>query len=129
MKYIYSLFIVFLFLGCEEKLSVNEYYERAKENYAKQEFDLALKDFESIVKYYPDSAGISDAVFMLGFINANDIKDLDEAKKYYELFIEKFPEHELAVSAKYELENLGKDVNELPFFEEIDSTKEVTSQQ
>ena len=129
MKYIYSLFIVFLFLGCEEKLSINEYYERAKENYAKQEFDLALKDFESIVKYYPDSAGISDAVFMLGFINANDIKDLDEAKKYYELFIEKFPEHELAVSAKYELENLGKDVNELPFFEEIDSTKEVTSQQ
>lgn len=129
MKYIWILFVVILFAGCGEKLSIDQYYERAKENYAKQEFDLAIKDFESIVKYYPESEKISDAIFMLGFINANDIKDLDEAKKYYELFIEKFPDHELTVSAKYELENLGKDVNELPFFEDIDSTKEVTSQQ
>ena len=52
---------------------------------------------------------------MVGYINANHLKDLDGAKEYYNSFISKFTDHDLADEAKYELENLGKPVEELPF--------------
>ena len=34
--------------------------------------------------------------------------------------MEKYPEHELVSSAKYELETLGKDINELDIFKNIE---------
>jgi hypothetical protein len=50
---------------------------------------------------------------MIGYRYANDIKDLNSAKKYYEDFLAKWPNHELAASVKWELNNLGKDISEL----------------
>ena len=58
---------------------------------------------------------------MLGFIYANSLENLEEAKKYYSLFIEKYPNHDLADDAQYELNNLGKDINELPFFKGMEA--------
>ncbi|WP_268761450.1 tetratricopeptide repeat protein [Candidatus Chrysopegis kryptomonas] len=46
---------------------------------------------------------------MLGFIHANELNDYKKAKIYYQKFIEKYPNSELATSAKFELENLGKE--------------------
>lgn len=129
MKYLISTLIIVMLFACEKQLTLNEYYARAKKSYSEQKIYTAVDDFKLILKYYPDDERISDAIFMLGFINANDMKNLDEAKKYYKLFIEKFPDHELANSARYELENLGKDINELPIFkDEVDSTTEISAQ-
>jgi len=44
---------------------------------------------------------------MAGFILANDLNMYNEATEAYNLFMETFPKHELAASAKEELDNMG----------------------
>ena len=105
--------------SCSKTLSEEEYYNAAKDAYTKENFKLAIDNFKNIVSHYPQGKRAAEASFMLGFINANDIKDYDAAKKYYEDFIKKYPKHELADDAQYELETLGKDINDLPIFKKM----------
>lgn len=120
MKKIQTIFlaifvIVFLF-SCSTKLSHDEYYAKAKKAYTEGKFKEAVESFKLLIEYYPDGEKAAEASFMLGFINANDLKDFAEAEKYYKAFIEKYPKHDLADDAQYELKFLGKDINELPMF-------------
>ena len=125
MKYISVALLFLLVAACTTKLSEEEYYKNAQENYTGKKFDLAVENFKGIVENYPEGKHNAEAMFMLGFINANDIVDLEEAKKYYTMFIEKYPQHDLADDAQYELDNLGKDINDLPIFKDTaDSTVE-----
>jgi len=113
-----------MMLACSSKLSEEEYYNAAKNSYAKENYEVALDNFKKIVEYYPQGQKAAEASFMLGFINANDLKNLEEAEKYYKEFIKKHPDHELADDAQYELNTLGQDINDLPMFQNIaaDST-------
>ena len=52
-------------------------------------------------------------LFMAGFILANDLQDFDSAKETYELYLEKYPNGQLADDARVELENLGKTPEEI----------------
>lgn len=115
---ILTLLVIF---SCSKTLSEEDYYSAAKDAYTKEKFELAINNFDNIIKHYPEGTRAAEASFMLGFINANDIKNLEEAKKYYELFISKYPSHELADDAQYELQNLGKDINELPIFKQLNA--------
>ncbi len=127
MKYLVSLTaLVILMLACSEKLTEQEYNSRAKKTYSKQNIDSTLINYKAMIKYYPQGEYHAEALFMLGFINANDLKNFDEAKKYYIEFTTKYPDHELADDAQYEIETLGKDINELPIFQNAiaDSAKE-----
>jgi TolA-binding protein len=128
MKYLIGLLMIVMVVGCK-KLAEDEYYTNAKNSYANQKAEDAIENFEGLIEYYPESEHMAEALFMLGFINANDIVDTVAARKYYTEFLEKYPTHELAFSAQYELENLGKDINELPIFKnlEADSSAEVTA--
>lgn len=121
MKYLTVLFFFAIIYACGNKLAEEEYYTNAKNSYANQDLEVAVENFKGLVEYYPESKYNAEALFMLGFINANDVKDFDNAQKYYSEFLKKYPDHELAFSAKYELENLGKDINELSIFKEIES--------
>ena len=64
-----------------------------------------------MIKDYPDSEFVGRARFMIGFIYANNLKNYELAKQYYNEFIELHPENELTESVKWELEHLGQDVN------------------
>jgi outer membrane protein assembly factor BamD (BamD/ComL family) len=48
------------------------------------------------------------ALFQIGFIYNNKLGNVDSARIAYEQFLAKFPQHELAPYAKFELDNLGK---------------------
>ena len=50
---------------------------------------------------------------MAGYILANDLQKYDDATKSYKLFIEKYPGHPLASSAKQELDNMGLSPEEI----------------
>ena len=120
MKTVLISFVLMLVVfSCSKTLSEEEYYNAAKDAYTKENFKLAIDNFKNIVSHYPQGKRAAEASFMLGFINANDIKDYDAAKKYYEDFIKKYPKHELADDAQYELETLGKDINDLPIFKKL----------
>jgi hypothetical protein len=51
-------------------------------------------------------------MFMVGYIYANHIQDLDKAKQHYNAFLEKYPQHDLSDDVQFELANLGKDPSE-----------------
>jgi TolA-binding protein len=72
-----------------------------------ESFEKAEKYFMQVYEKYPDSEEAPKALFMSGFILANDLMKYDEATSSYDLFLEKFPSHSLAVSAKEELDNMG----------------------
>ena len=126
MKYLSALMLIIIIGACSTKLSEEDYYSKAQENYANQKFELAIENFKGIAENYTDGKRHAESLFMLGFINANDLQDFEEAKKYYSIFVEKYPQHELADDAQYELDNLGKDINDLPIFQDAasDSTEE-----
>ena len=45
---------------------------------------------------------------MAGFVEANNLYNFSEATKTYQLFLDKYPTHQLALSAKEELNNMGR---------------------
>jgi len=90
------------------------YQGRAIKNIDDREsFLKAVEYYQVVYNEYPELKNndgelvAPGALFMCGFLLANEINDIEAAEKTYNLFLEKFPEHELAGSAKIELENLG----------------------
>ena len=81
-----------------------------------------------LIEKYPDSKYAVQSLFMIGFIYANNIKDLEKAKEYYSKFIEKHPDSELVTSVQWELDHLGEDINEIDFLKQDEGTEESTSQ-
>jgi outer membrane protein assembly factor BamD (BamD/ComL family) len=114
------LMLLIVFTACTKKKTEQEYFQMAYDQYNKEQFTEAINNFEKVLEYYPHGTNAPKAMFMIGFIHANNTKNYDEAKKYYTMFIEKYPQHELVNSAEYELKNLGQDVNQLPMFHDAE---------
>jgi hypothetical protein len=57
---------------------------------------------------YPESPRAADAEFMEAYTYANDLQDDDTAKKLYDAFIQKHPNHQMYETAILEIKNLGK---------------------
>ncbi len=74
---------------------------------------LAVESQRRFLDLFPQSPQVPKVMFMLAFLYNNETKQIDSAKKYYELFLASYPDHELAPSAKFELETLGKGPEEL----------------
>lgn len=110
---------IFVF-SCSDSKTEAEYYKLAYDQYNEGKYKESIQNFKSLIEEYPEGENTPNTMFMIGFINANHLENLEEAKKYYNMFMEKYPDHELVSSAKYELETLGKDINELDIFKNID---------
>lgn len=67
----------------------------------------AVMNFRKIYDDYPESDAAPKGLFMAGFLLANELRDYEQATEVYNLFLEKFPDSELAVSAREELDNMG----------------------
>jgi TolA-binding protein len=78
------------------------------ENYRK-----ALEYYQELINKFPNNEKTPEAIFMAGFINAEYLKDYQAASFFYKKFLKMYPEHELAVSVKAELDNLGKSPEEI----------------
>jgi TolA-binding protein len=69
--------------------------------------------FDRIINEYPDYEKSPSALFLKAFVYEDQLQDLENAKHYYELFLEKYPESEFADDAEVSLQNLGKSPEEL----------------
>jgi TolA-binding protein len=119
-----SIFIIMMLtasflLSCTETKTEQEYFDLANEQYGQEAYADAIVNFKIILEKFPEGETTAKATFMLGFINANSLENFEEAKKYYTLFIDKYPEHDLVDDAKYELNTLGQDINDLPIFKDM----------
>ena len=69
--------------------------------------------FNELLKKYPDYDKTPSVLFLKAFVYEDQLRDLDNAKKYYEEFLEKYPDNDFADDAEMSLKNLGKTPEEL----------------
>lgn len=81
----------------------------------RQEFQKAISTYQRLLEEKPQSTHAAQAQFMVGYIYANEIKDLDRARQAYTAFQQKYPQHDLSDDVAFELEHLGKDINDFNF--------------
>jgi len=72
-----------------------------------------IRLFNRILTEYPDFKKAPTTLFLLAFVYEDQKKDYDNARKYYELFLTKYPDSEFADDAEISLKNLGKTPEEL----------------
>ena len=158
MKYIQTLFVVFIFVSCQspkEKLtdeirkgeaklygdSVKTFDRPAAEavfknyitfadtykddsisaEYLFKAGDLsnglgrsteAISVFDRLRASYPNHPKSATALFMQGFIYETAVHDKDKAKEKYAEFIQKYPDHKLAPSAKASLDQINSNLSD-----------------
>ena len=86
-----------------------------------RDFQNAITSYNKVLENFAGSAHEAQAQFMVGYVQANILSNFEQAKATYEMFLEKFPDHELAPSVQFEIENLGKDINDIPVLKHIAS--------
>ena len=108
---IFSLAVLSLILACgkEEKRSEEKLYTLAQEAQSLGKSDDAIKYYQEILATYPESENNYKAQFMIGYVYAEQLKDYDRAKEAFSTVIERYPDCDLAESAKWMIENVGQD--------------------
>ena len=84
-----------------------------------RDFSTAIQEYRKVIEKYSGSSQQPHALFMIGYIYANVLKDNKNAEVEYRAFMEQFPNHELYPSVKFELEFLGKSIEEIPALKHI----------
>jgi len=84
-----------------------------------RDFSTAIQEYRKVIQTYSGSSQQPHALFMIGYIYANILKDNKSAEIEYKAFMEEFPNHELYPSVKFELEFLGKSIEEIPALKHI----------
>ena len=116
MKRLTIFLTLLMLIACAKKLTENDLYKQAEEMYQTQKFEEAVFTFDQMLTDFPEGELAPKAAFMMGYIYANELGQLDKAKDYYQLFLDKYGEVadvNLVNSAEWELNNLGKSVDEL----------------
>lgn len=114
---------VILFAGCKKGPSEEQLFEEAKKYQEQGNFQAAIETYERIVKAHPRSPEAPQCQFMVGYLYANHMKNLDMARNAYQAFIRNYPEHELVKDAQWELDHLGQDVNEIEELNRVLTTR------
>jgi TolA-binding protein len=83
-------------------------------------YNTELKDprktlgaYQRCYAMFPASRQAPTMLFLTGFVYNNDLHLLDSARLVYETFLAKYPKHELASSAQFELQTLGKEPGDI----------------
>jgi TolA-binding protein len=102
-----------VFTACKSGPTEQALFEKAKKFQEESNFNGAIDAYQEIVKRFPKSTQAPQCQFMVGYLYANHLKNEDMARKAYQTFIRDYPEHELIKDAQWELDHLGKDVNQI----------------
>jgi len=86
----------------------------------------AMSLYDWILEEYADHPKAPTTLFIKGFLLEQEFGQNDEARKIYEQFISQYPEHEMASSAKFLLNNMGKSDEEI--LQDIESKRGADSE-
>ncbi|MDR3609401.1 MAG: tetratricopeptide repeat protein [Ignavibacteriaceae bacterium] len=73
----------------------------------KDSFEKAVQIYKSVFEKYPDSKRAQISLFMAGFIQANELRNYQEATATYNLFLQKYPKSDMSAAANDEVKNMG----------------------
>ena len=95
-------------------LTAEELWARAQMS---DDAHFRIRNYEQLVEKYPTHAHAPDALFMIGFVYAEELKDLVQADRTLLRVINEYPDAEVAKTARW----MRKNMNEpLPKFEDLD---------
>ncbi|MFH0931190.1 MAG: tetratricopeptide repeat protein, partial [Candidatus Zixiibacteriota bacterium] len=77
---------------------------------------MAIKLYEEILNFLLNSPNREKALFLMGFVYSEQLKDYNKAKDIFEKFIKEYPQSDLKDDAEFMLKNPGKEP-------ELDKTK------
>ena len=75
-----------------------------------------LRYYEQIVQKYPDNKYAPEALFMMGFVYAEELKSIPDADRTFNRVVNEYPNAEVAKTAEWMLQNIDKP---LPEFEDL----------
>lgn len=84
-----------------------------KEISREESLTKAIKAYKLYQKKYPNDEKAPQTLFMVGFIQANELGQFEKANATYTKFVERYPDSEMIESAKSEIENLGLNPDEI----------------
>ncbi|MBN3034849.1 MAG: tetratricopeptide repeat protein [Bacteroidales bacterium] len=73
----------------------------------------AIETFDRILASYPGYEKTPQSLFLKGYVLENHLNDLENARRIYEEFLERFPDDDFADDAEACIRNLGKSPEEL----------------
>jgi EpsD family peptidyl-prolyl cis-trans isomerase len=80
-----------------------------------------IQYYRDIVNNYPDHKYAPQALFMIGFVYAEELRDTKRAKQTFDELLRSYPDSEVVGSARWMIENVDKPH---PSFESFESMKE-----
>ena len=91
----------------EDSLSPEYLFRKAGLLRVEKQGDAALDAMAELVNRYPESPRVVECYFLRGLVYEEVFYDQELAKKAYLNFIERYPDHPLAESARYAIRYLG----------------------
>ncbi len=88
------------------KLSAEEYFNKAEAAQKRRRFNDAIFYYDEVMKYHKNNKDDYKAMFMKGFLFAEELKDTEKAIEIFEMFLTMYPEGDLSESARYMLSSL-----------------------
>lgn len=76
-------------------------------------FNRAVRYWETLWTNYPAHEKASDALFLQAFTYDGDLSDAASAEKYYNLYLEKYPDTEMATQVNLLISMLGKNEDQI----------------
>ncbi|MCF7859313.1 MAG: tetratricopeptide repeat protein [Candidatus Cloacimonetes bacterium] len=90
-------------------LSAEEYFNKAEAAQKRNRFNDAIFYYDEIIKYHKNSEDDHKALFMKGFLYAEELNNKEKAIEIFEKFLVQFPGSDLTESAEYMLSTLKND--------------------
>jgi len=120
---ILMLTLLTILAACGPKVNEKDLYTQAEQYYQNQKFEEAVVTYDQMISQFPKGEFASKAMFMAGYILANELKDLDKARDYYTRFLNDFKDVDpnLTASARWELDHLGETIDDIKIIQS-DST-------
>ena len=86
-----------------------------------RDFKKSMSLYDWVINEYPqDTVKRGQSIFMKAFTYDTGLKNIEKARENYQLFIDEYPEHDLADDAKFLVDNLG--LSDQEFLKKIQSS-------
>ncbi len=111
--YLTNNYIAYSYLFKDDELTPGYLFKAADISMNLFESGKSIEIYNRILKDYPDFEKAPQCLFLKAFVYENNMNDIEKARKYYEEFLEKYPDDDFADDAEMSLKNLGKTPEEL----------------
>ncbi|MEJ5302351.1 MAG: tetratricopeptide repeat protein [Bacteroidales bacterium] len=97
----------------DDTLSAKYLFDAAGLKVTLKDYYGAINIYDTIINRFPSTHTAPQALFMKAFTYDNYLQRINEARQYYQQFIERYPNHSLTNDAKKSIEFLGKTDEEI----------------